>query len=161
MTQKQTTFLKWGILFMGLVLFLFTVIHDRFETSMVIVFSTLLSWLAMSYLLDEFKDFKQIGNTLIASGAIIGLVLFFNFGIEKTAIPRGGFVFNPDGVWKALSMVFLFFVAGILFHYLKDILPEQDEPIAEPEPDDPLLGSDWECVSPEEMDSGKYELAED
>lgn len=161
MKQKQTILIKWGILFTGLVLFLYTVIHDRYESSMVIAFSTLLSWLSMSYMLDEFRDYKQIGNTLIASGVIIGLALFFNFGIERTAIPRDGFVFNSDGVWQALSIVFLFLVAGMLFHYLKDILPEQGEPAAEPEPEDPLMGSDWENVSPEEMDSGEYELAED
>lgn len=161
MTQKQTTTIKWGILILGLILFLYAVILDRFEVSMIFAFSAILSWLSISYAYDEFRNYKQIGNVLIISGVIIGASLFLNFGVEQTAIPKGGFVFNSDGIWKSLSIVFLFFIAGMLFHYLKDILPEQIEPTTEPEPNDPLLGSDWEFASADDFNSDDYEPVED
>ena len=161
MTQKQTNILKWGILILGLILFLYAVIIDRFEISMIFAFSAILSWLSISYAYDEFRNYKQIGNLLIISGVIIGTSLFLNFGVEQIAIPKGGFVFNSDGIWKSLSIVFLSFIAGMLFHYLKDILPEQIEPKAAPEPIDPLIGSDWEFASAEDFNSDDYELVED
>ena len=64
--------------------------------------------MAISLKWDNNRDYKQIGNTLIGAGLIISFSIFFNFGLEQTAIPIGGFIFNSDGIFKAVSLLFLF-----------------------------------------------------
>ena len=161
MTYKQINIIKWAILAIGLILFLSSVFTDQYEKSMIFAFSTILFWIALSYAFDKWKNYAQIGNVLIGSGFIISITLFFNFGVEQTAIPKGGFIFNSDGISKSLSMLFLFLISGMLFHYLKDILPEQIEPPVDPVSEDPLIGSDWEFADPDEISSGEYELTKD
>ena len=80
MTYKQINIIKWGILAIGLILFLSSVFTDQYEKSIIFAFSTILFWIALSYAFDKWKNYAQIGNVLIGSGFIISITLFFNFG---------------------------------------------------------------------------------
>lgn len=160
MLNKKINLMKKGILGFGLIFFLYAVYLDRFETSIIIAFTALLSWMAISLLWISDRDYKQIGNTLIGAGLIISISIFINFGIEPTPFPIGGFVFNNDGIYKAISLLFLFIVSGFLFRYLDELVPDDITPtpeIVEQEEKPKFESDDWEVISEEELLIGDYE----
>ena len=164
MLYNKQDLLKKGILAVGFIFFLYTVYLDRFESSLIIAFSALISWMAISLIWDEDRNYKQIGNTLIGAGLIISFSIFLNFGLEQTAIPVGGFIFNSDGIYKAVSLLFLFIVSGFLFRYLNELVPENPkEPIEVIQEEQPISfeSEDWEFVSEHEMLSDEYEIIKD
>ena len=164
MLYNKQDLLKKGILAFGFIFFLYAVYLDRFESSLIIAFSALISWMAISLIWDEDRNYKQIGNTLIGAGLIISFSIFLNFGLEQTAIPVGGFIFNSDGIYKAVSLLFLFIVSGFLFRYLNELVPENPkEPIEviQEEQPTPFESDDWEFVSEDEILSGEYEIIKD
>tara|TARA_B100001029_G_C15062885_1_gene460187 strand:+ start:4068 stop:4562 length:495 start_codon:yes stop_codon:yes gene_type:complete len=164
MLKNRQKLLKGSILTFGCLFFLYMVYLDRFESSLIFAFSALISWMTISLIWDENRNYKQIGNTLIGAGLIISFSIFFNFGLEQTAIPVGGFIFNHNGIYKALSLLFLFIVSGFLFRYLHELVPEhpkeQKEEIVEERPL-PFESKDWECISEEEILSEEYEIIKD
>lgn len=164
MFKNKLDLIKKGILGVGLIFFLYAVYLDRFETSLIIAFTAILSWMGIGLIWISDRNYKLIGNTLIGAGLIISLAIFFNFGIEPTPVPIGGFVFNTDGIYKALSLLFLFIVSGFLFRYLDELVPENPKINIEPEVIDtkPQFESDdWETISEDDLITGDYEIIKD
>ena len=160
----QLKWLKNGILGVGLVLFLYAVYQDRFETSLIFAFTSILAWMCVGLIWKSIKNYKVIGNTLIGSGLIISIAIFFNFGIEPTPFPVGGFIFNNDGIWKALSLLFLFMISGLLFRYIEEIIPEEIIPFIDYEPDyikNDFQSEDWTMISEDELLREDFEIIKD
>lgn len=164
MLNNKLNLIKNSILGIGLILFLYSVYLDRFEISLIIAFSAILIWMGIGLLWLQERNYKQIGNTLIGAGLIISLAIFFNFGVEPTPIPIGGFVFNSDGIYKAISLLFLFIISGFLFRYLDELVPE-DAHISpkdfEEEPKPEFVSDDWELISEDDILTGDYEVIKD
>ena len=161
MNTKYLTWTKNLILFTGLILFLYAIYLDRFETSLIFGFTSILMWMIVVLIWESEKNYKTIGNTLIVAGFIMSLSIFFNFGIEPTSFPVGGFIFNNDGIWKALTLFFLFIVSGVLFRYLAEIIPEEIIPFLDYEPDDKNINfesDDWDIISEEDVIKEDYEV---
>ena len=164
MLKNKIKWIKNGILGFGLILFLYAVYQDRFETSLIFAFISILSWMCIGLIWITDRNYKQIGNTLIGAGLIISISIFFNFGIDPTPFPAGGFVFNNDGIGKSLSLLFLFIVSGFLFRYLGEIVPEQISPISNHDPKEKrneFESDDWEILSEEELLTEDYEIIKD
>jgi len=160
MINKNLKWIKNGILSIGLILFLYAIYQDRFESSLIFAFTSILAWLCVGLFWEIEKNYKLIGNTLIGAGLIISISIFFNFGVEPTAIPLGGFVFNNDGIWKALSILFLFLVSGLLFRYIQEIVPAPINPFIDYEPKNTgpkFQSDDWDIISEEELLMEDYE----
>ena len=164
MDNKKLKYIKNGILGIGLIFFLYAVYLDRFETSLIFAFTSILAWMCVGLIWQSNKNYKAIGNTLIGAGLIISIAIFFNFGVEPTPFPVGGFVFNDDGIWKALTVLFLFIVSGILFRYIGEIIPEEIIPFIDYEPDNIKLNfhsEDWDIISEDELLTDDYEIIKD
>jgi len=164
MLNKRLNLMKKGILGFGLIFFLYAVYLDRFETSIIIAFTALLSWMGIGLLWVSDRNYKLIGNTLIGAGLIISISIFFNFGVEPTPFPIGGFIFNNEGIYKAISILFLFIISGFLFRYLDELVPENVIPtldIDEQEHKSEFESEDWEVISEDELLTGDYETLKD
>jgi hypothetical protein len=159
MKTKNLKWIKYAILSVGLILFLYAIYRDRFESSLIFAFSSILAWLCVGLFWDDDKDYKLIGNTLISAGLIISISIFLNFGIKPTVIPIGGFIFNNDGIWKALSLLFLFLVSGLLFRYLEEIVPAPKNPFIDYEPNikPKFQSDDWDVITEDELLAQDYE----
>ncbi|MAJ45121.1 MAG: hypothetical protein CMF96_10320 [Candidatus Marinimicrobia bacterium] len=164
MLKNKQNLAKNIVLTFGFIFFIYTLYLDRFESSLIIAFSILICWMAISLIWDNNRDYKQIGNTLIGAGLIISFLIFLNFGLEQTAIPIGGFIFNSDGIFKAVSLLFLFIISGFLFRYLNELVPDNpklSEEKIQQEKSKPFESDDWEFLSEDEVLSGDYEVIKD
>ena len=78
MNTKYLTWTKNLILFTGLILFLYAIYLDRFETSLIFGFISILMWMIVVLIWESEKNYKTIGNTLIVAGFTL---TFFFFSI--------------------------------------------------------------------------------
>ena len=163
--QKYNEIIKKIVLLIGLIFFLNSIYLDRFDVSVVIIFSTIISWLTIGYFWDITRNFKEVSNIIFFIGIITSFAIFINFGIEQTAFPIGGFLLQSDGIFKAFLVLFLLLIVGFLFRYLHELEPRaRDEDISEAisQKEDPLFESDdWELVSEDEIMIDDYEIIKD
>tara|TARA_B100000941_G_scaffold240479_1_gene183863 strand:- start:3610 stop:4104 length:495 start_codon:yes stop_codon:yes gene_type:complete len=163
--QKYNEIIKKIVLLIGLIFFLNSIYLDRFDVSVVIIFSTIISWLTLGYFWDITRNFKEVSNIIFFIGIITSFAIFINFGIEQTAFPIGGFLLQSDGIFKAFLVLFLLLIVGFLFRYLHELEPRaRDEDISEAisQKEDPLFESDdWELVSEDEIMIDDYEIIND
>ena len=163
--QKYNEIIKKIVLLIGLIFFLNSIYLDRFDVSVVIIFSTIISWLTLGYFWDITRNFKEVSNIIFFIGIITSFAIFINFGIEQTAFPIGGFLLQSDGIFKAFLVLFLLLIVGFLFRYLHELEPRaRDEDISDAisQKEDPLFESDdWELVSEDEIMIDDYEIIND
>ncbi len=166
--QKYNEIIKKIVLLIGLIFFLNSIYLDRFDVSIVIIFSTIISWLTLGYFWDATRNFKEVSNIIFFIGIITSFAIFINFGIEQTAFPIGGFLLKSDGIFKAFLVLFLLLIVGFLFRYLHELEPRaRDKDIkniseAISQKEEPLFESDdWELVSEDEIMIDDYEVIKD
>ena len=163
--QKYNEIIKKIVLLIGLIFFLNSIYLDRFDVSVVIIFSTIILWLTLGYFWDVTRNFKEVSNIIFFIGIITFFAIFINFGIEQTAFPIGGFLFKSDGIFKAFFVLFLLLIVGFLFRYLNELEPrarDKDISKAISQKQEPLFESDdWELVSEDEIMIDDYEIIKD
>ena len=153
------------ILLVGLAFFLFVVTAKEFEYSIIVASFTLISWIAYMLTIEKNQDYKQIGNVIITTGIIMGIAIFFVFGVEEVAFPRGSFQFKASGIVKSLAVILFSLVPALLFYVVDETLPriakartslpQQTEKQPINDYDDDI----WEEVSEEEITSNEFESA--
>ena len=65
---------------------------------------------------------------------------------------------------KALTVLFLFIVSGLLFRYIGEIIPEEIIPFIDYEPDNikfNFQSEDWDIISEDELLREDYEIIKD
>ncbi len=157
----------WTILIAGFIVFLFVVSAKEFTFSIIVAAFTLISWIGYSLVVENRKNYKLIGNVIIGAGIIMGIAIFFVYGVEEVAFPRGSFQFKASGIAKSLGVILFSLVPALLFYVVEDTLPNlvnkrkltlndasQQEEKAKEYNDD-----EWEEVTEEELSSDEYELA--
>ena len=163
--QKYNEIIKKIVLLIGLIFFLNSIYLDRFDVSVVIIFSTIILWLTLGYFWDVTRNFKEVSNIIFFIGIITFFAIFINFGIEQTAFPIGGFLLKSDGIFKAFFVLFLLLIVGFLFRYLNELEPrarDKDMSNAISQEQEPLFESDdWELVSEDEIMIDDYEIIKD
>ena len=153
------------ILLFGLAVFLFVVTAREFEYSIIVASFTLISWIAYMLAVEKNQDYKQIGNVIITTGIIMGIAIFFVFGVEEVAFPRGSFQFKASGIVKSLAVILFSLVPALLFYVVEETLPRIAKartslpPATEKQPINDYDDDIWEEVSEEEITSNEFEAA--
>jgi len=157
---------SWTILILGTIVFLFILTAKEFAYSIIVACFTLISWIGYSVAIEKNKNYKFIGNVIFISGIIIGIAVFFVFGIEEVAIPRGSFQLKASGIAKSLSVILFSMVPALMFYVIEEKLPKITETRInklsskkeELKPKDDYSSDEWEEVSEEEINSEDFEL---
>jgi len=153
------------ILVFGLGIFLFVVTAKEFEYSIIVAAFTLISWIGYTLTIEKKQDYKIIGNVIISTGIIMGVAIFFVFGVEEVAFPRGSFQFKASGIAKSLAVILFSFVPALLFYVVEETLPriaKARTSLPQETETQPINDYDddvWEEVAEEEITSNEFEAA--
>lgn len=164
------------ILTLGMVLFLFIVMAREFMFAIIVASFTLISWILYQTLINKTINYKLIGNVIFLSGLIIGVSVFFVFGVEQVAYPAGSIKFKASGIAKSLGVILFSMVPALMFYIVEDTIPKLSRskveslktspPInvnysnvekEEEQKDDSYNRDDWEEVDENELMEQDYE----
>ena len=112
------------ILTLGMVLFLFIIIAKEFMFAVIVASFTLISWILYQILINKTINYKLIGNVIFLSGLIIGISVFFVFGVEQVAYPAGSIKFKASGIAKSLGIILFSMMPALMFYIVEDTLPK-------------------------------------
>ena len=165
------------ILTLGMVLFLFIIIAKEFMFAIIVASFTLISWILYQVLIKNQINYKLIGNIIFLSGLIIGISVFFVFGVEQIAYPEGSIKFKASGIAKSLGVILFSMVPALIFYLIEDAFPKlsttQNKILKEVsmKEDLPIISSpkkqiedknynedDWEEVSEKDLSEEEYEI---
>ena len=170
--QKITSGL---ILTLGMVLFLFIVMAREFMFAIIVASFTLISWILYQTLINKTINYKLIGNVIFLSGLIIGVSVFFVFGVEQVAYPAGSIKFKASGIAKSLGVILFSMVPALMFYIVEDTIPKLSSKVEslktsppmnvnysnvekeEEQKDDSYNRDDWEEVDENELMEQDYE----
>ena len=164
------------ILILGTILFLFIIIAKEFMFSIIVASFTLISWILYQVIINKKINYKLIGNVIFLSGLIIGVSVFFVFGVEQVAYPAGSIKFKASGIAKSLGVILFSMVPALMFYIVEDTLPKlsmsKQETLKEVT-DSKILSyqaeeqsvkaeyneDEWEEISEEELDEKEFEIS--
>ena len=112
------------ILTLGMILFLFIIIAKEFMFAVIVASFTLISWILYQILINKKINYKLIGNVIFLSGLIVGISVFFVFGVEQIAYPAGSIKFKASGIAKSLGVILFSMVPALMFYIVEDTLPK-------------------------------------
>jgi len=112
------------ILTLGMILFIFIIMAKEFMFSIIVASFTLISWILYQVLINKKINYKLIGNVIFLSGLIIGVSVFFVFGVEQVAYPAGSIKFKASGIAKSLGVILFSMVPALMFYVVEDTLPK-------------------------------------
>ena len=118
----------------------------------------------------------EIKLTSFLSGLIIGVSVFFIFGVEQIAYPAGSIKFKATGIARSLGIILFSMVPALIFYIVEDTLPKlptlQKEQLKEPKKQKPpfpdkenlIIESEynkdeWEEISEEELSKQEFEVS--
>ena len=153
------------ILAAGLIVFLFVVSAREFAYSIIVATFTLMSWIGYVITVENNRNYKLIGNIIFSAGIVMGIAIFFMYGVEEVTFPRGSFQFKASGIAKSLAVILFSMVPALLFYIVEDTLPklafkkEVPAPLLEESEEKDYDDDEWEEVSEENLESEDYEIA--
>ena len=147
---------------------MFIIIAKEFIFAIIVASFTLISWILYQVLINKQINYKLIGNVIFLSGLVIGVSVFFVFGVEQVAYPAGSIIFKATGIAKSLGVILFSMFPALIFYIVEDTLPQlsisKPETLAErktqdfslSEPENQIVESDynedeWEEVSEEDL----------
>ncbi len=159
------------ILVIGTIFFLFVVIAKEFMFSVIIASFTLISWIVYQKIISPKINYKKIGNVIFLSGIVIGIAIFFVFGVEQVAYPAGSVKFKASGIAKSLAVILFSMLPALMFYIVEDSIPsissskktelpkkatikKEEEETEKVEYNE----DDWEEISEEDLSDQEYEL---
>ena len=163
------------ILTLGMILFIFIIMAKEFMFSIIVASFTLISWILYQVLINKKINYKLIGNVIFLSGLIIGVSVFFVFGVEQVAYPAGSIKFKASGIAKSLGVILFSMVPALMFYIVEDSLPKltikRSEALEEPSvvasveysnamkqtKEADYNQDDWEEVSEDDLMDEEYE----
>tara|TARA_Y100001968_G_scaffold93787_1_gene84279 strand:+ start:1046 stop:1588 length:543 start_codon:yes stop_codon:yes gene_type:complete len=164
------------ILTLGMILFLFIIIAKEFMFAIIVASFTMISWILYQVLINKKINYKLIGNVIFISGLIIGVSVFFVFGVEQVAYPAGSIKFKASGIAKSLGVILFSMVPALMFYIVEDTLPKlsisRKEALKDTSANDFSLPTssketqindtvydedEWEEVSEEDLENEEYE----
>ena len=165
-----------SILGLGMILVLFLIFSKEFMFSIIVASFTLISWILYQVLINKQINYKLIGNVIFLSGLVIGVSVFFVFGVEQVAYPAGSIKFKASGIAKSLGVILFSMFPALIFYIVEDTLPKLSISRAEtleesktqdfslPEPENQIIESDynedeWEEISEEELSEQEFEVS--
>ena len=149
------------ILVIGLILFFSSLLNNNLNLALVYLTSTLIFWVLYGLFLDDF-DMRIFAWVISATGFLLAISIFFNYGVEEVPHPVGAIVFHAGGIAGALGMGLFSLFPFLIIHQLNsDKISPISAPVAKeidtpPEPE--LESDDWEFATEEELESGKFEI---
>ena len=164
------------ILTLGMIVFLFIVFAKEFMFAIIVASFTLISWILYQVLINKKINYKLIGNVIFLSGLIIGIAIFFVFGVEQVAYPAGSIKFKASGIAKSLGVILFSMFPALIFYIVEDTLPQlsisRAESLKEPKVQEyslpekenqiiePSFNEDeWEEISEEELSEEEFETS--
>ena len=112
------------ILTLGMILFLFIIMAKEFMFAIIVASFTLISWILYQILINKKINYKLIGNIIFLSGLIVGISVFFVFGVEQIAYPAGSIKFKASGIAKSLGVILFSMVPALMFYIVEDTFPK-------------------------------------
>ena len=127
---------------------------------------TLISWIGYSILIEKKNNYKFIGNVIFIIGFFVGIAVFFVFGIEEVAIPKGSFQLKASGIAKSLSVIIFSMLPALMFYVIEEKLPKiinnKRERLvsknSKEETNRTYNADEWEEVTEEDINAEDYEL---
>ena len=160
MNQNLKKIASGLILVIGLILFFSSLLNNNLNLALVYLTSTLIFWVLYGLLLDDF-DVRIFAWVISATGFLLAISIFFNYGIEEVPHPVGAIVFHAGGIAGALGMGLFSLFPFLIMHQLSSdkitpiSTPVEKEIDTPPEPD--LESDDWEFATEDELKSGKWD----
>jgi hypothetical protein len=151
-----------GILFIGLVAYLLSLISQEIMISVIAMIVSLLAWMIYHSQVEKSKNYKLLGYVLAVSGIILSITVFFYFGVEQVAFPIGAVQFHIEGITKSLIVLFISVLPALIFHYFSPMetvttnfsQPIDTKPITN---ETPYNTDEWEEISEEELEHVEFE----
>ena len=149
------------ILAIGLILFFSSLTDNNLNFALVSLTSALILWVLYGLLFDVF-DIQIFAWVISSTGFLLALSIFFLYGVEEVAHPIGAILFHSSGIAGSLG-IGLFSLFPLLILYQLNIQNDQKKIIKPTYSKDDNIESDissddWEVVSDEELESGKFEI---
>jgi len=149
------------ILFIGLILFFFSLTHNNLNLALISLTSALIFWVIYGLLFDAF-DVKIFAWVISLAGFLLALSVFFLYGIEEMPHPIGAIVFHAGGIAGALGISLFSLFPLLIMHQFNsentssksDVLMDADSALPVPK----LESDDWEFATEEEWQSGEFEV---
>ena len=91
------------ILVIGMLAFIISISNNNLNYALIYLTAALILWVLYGLLLDVF-DVRIFAGITSASGFLVGLSVFFMFGIEEVPFPIGAIVFHSGGLAGALGI---------------------------------------------------------
>tara|TARA_Y100000994_G_C15527593_1_gene374304 strand:- start:234 stop:728 length:495 start_codon:yes stop_codon:yes gene_type:complete len=155
--------LHWIALGAGLIFHCALLFNSMFPWSIVWLLFTIYSWLIISIIIQQYS-FKHFLYLLCISGIWVSLIWFFINGIEEVPLPRGAFLFKPEGLITSIILFILFTTPLIIYTFGSQIkMPSISNSLAigrKKEKDLPINTDNekWEEATIEDVESGKFDI---
>ena len=101
-------------------------------------------------LINKTINYKLIGNVIFLSGLIIGVSVFFVFGVEQVAYPAGSIKFKASGIAKSLGVILFSMVPALMFYIVEDTIPKLSRSKVESLKTSPPMNVNYSNVEKEE-----------
>jgi len=155
--------LHWAILGIGLIFHFILLFSAMLSWSVVWLLFVIYSWLIIAIIFQQYT-FKHFLYLLCLSGIWVSMACFFIKGIEEVPLPRGAFLFKPEGLITSIILFILFTIPLIVYNFGSQIkMPSRTNKLpkhadikiqAQPAPDQ----DEWEAASMEDLESGKFDI---
>jgi len=149
----------------GFFFFVISLSSSQFIYSAVVFGLALTAWLIFHVSTTEKLNARNISYVLSVSGILMGLTVFFVFGVEQLAFPRGGILFHYEAISGSFLIILFSSLPPVLFYLVQDRPPNivqeksQEEPPSEPQPQQDYDSNKWEEATEKELESGQFEIA--
>ena len=149
--------INWVILGIGLFLFLWNVIDNKFVYSLIVMLCTVLIWMIINIAIDSFK-IKSFAIIASISGFLLCLTVFFMYGIEEMAYPSGAIIFHSTGIAKALAIAFASSIPLLLLYQNPQSPPKTSRTTATNKQTAVVDDNEWELADSDDLTSGDWDL---
>ena len=149
------------ILVIGMLAFIISISNNNLNFALIYLTAALILWVLYGFLLDAF-DIRIFAGIISTSGFLVGLSVFFMYGIEEVPFPIGAIVFHSVGLAGALGIwLFSLFPIVILYQIYSERAKEKLETrfkFSENDPKPEISSEDWEIASDHDSQSGEFEV---
>ena len=141
-------------LFITYLLYIILLVYSTFPVAILWLIFNIYVWLVLSTSCNTY-NINAFVFVLSAAGVVVSISLFFLQGVEQLPFPEGALMFNIENVMKSALLFFLSTIPLIMIGFGK----KQDNYKTTLSEEKPKENQDlWEEATPEDLESGNYEV---
>ena len=141
-------------LFITYLLYIILLVYSTFPVAILWLIFNIYVWLVLSTSCNTY-NINAFVFVLSAAGVVVSISLFFLQGVEQLPFPEGALMFNIENIMKSALLFFLSTIPLIMIGFGK----KQDNYKTTLSEEKPKENQDlWEEATPEDLESGNYEV---